>query len=558
MSTRAFKIHGLDCAEEVAILKRAIGPLVGGEERLGFDVLAGKMSVAGDASDASVIAAVAGTGMRAQPWPAEGVRDPGASRFGRNVATIVSGVLTLTGFVQHAMWAGGFGRALAAGEAAPVPLLSKAFYLAAIVAGAWYVAPKAWASARSLRPDMNVLMTLAVAGAIGIGEWFEGATVAFLFALSLALEAWSVGRARRAVEALLSLAPPTVRVRAEDGVEREVPVAEVSVGTRFVVRPGERIGLDGRIVAGRSEIDQAPITGESMPVERGPEEEVFAGTINGRGALEVESTRSPGDTTLARILRRVEDARSRRSPSERWVERFARVYTPIVFALAIIVLLALPHGLRAHVERGSLPRAGAARDRLPLRAGRGDAGRCRRGPRRGGEPRRAAQGRRSGRDPGADHAPSRSTRPGRSPADGRRSSKWCRSPSTTSASSSSGCWLSRPPASTRLRTRSGSVRRRQVSGPQPPRASRSCRAGGRRERSRGDGSGSAPTACSRSAARRRRRSTRASKRCRRRARRSSRSATTITFAGSSRLPTRSGRSRARRSPRCTLPGCAAS
>jgi Cd2+/Zn2+-exporting ATPase len=279
--------------------------------------------------------------MRAEPWRSDAKPGAGSDRFGRNVATIVSGVLTVAGFVQHAIFAGGFGRALAGGESSPVPLLSKILYLGAIVAGAWYVAPKAWASVRSLRPDMNLLMTLAVAGAVGIGEWFEGATVAFLFALSLALEAWSVGRARRAVAALLALAPPTVRLREGDG-EREVPVAEVPVGSRFVVRPGERIALDGRIVSGRSEIDQSPITGESMPVERGPGEELFAGTINGRGALEVESTRPPGDTTLARILRRVEDARSRRAPSERWVEKFARVYTPLVFAGAIAVGIGLP------------------------------------------------------------------------------------------------------------------------------------------------------------------------------------------------------------------------
>jgi len=342
MTAIAFKVRGLDCAEEVAILRRAVGPIVGGEDRLVFDILAGRMTVPPGTRREAVVAAVAATGMRAEPWAPEA--DGGSDRFGRNVATIFAAILAVTGFVQHSMLAGGFARALTAGEGAAVPMLSKVLYLGAIVAGAWYVAPKAWASAKAFRPDMNLLMTLAVAGAVGIGEWLEAATVAFLFALSLALEAWSVGRARRAVEQLLALAPPTARVVQSDGGEREVPVAEVTVGTRFRIRPGERIALDGRVVAGRSDIDQSPITGESMPVERGPSEEVFAGTINGRGALEVESTRPPGDTTLARILRRVEDARSRRAPSERWVERFARVYTPLVFGGAIVVLLALPLG----------------------------------------------------------------------------------------------------------------------------------------------------------------------------------------------------------------------
>ena len=338
MISLAFKIQGLDCAEEVAILKRAVGPVVGGEARLGFDILAGRMTVPADADRARIVAAVAATGMKAEPWRGE----VGGGHFGRNVATIVSGVLTLAGFVQHAMLAGGFGTAFLAGEAAPVPLLSRILYAAAIVAGAWFVAPKAWASTQALRPDMNLLMTIAVVGAVGIGEWFEAATVSFLFALSLALEAWSVGRARRAVESLLSLAPPTVRVRDASGAEREIAVGDALVGARFLVRPGERIALDGRVVAGLSDIDQSTITGESVPVERGPGDELFAGSINGRGALEVESTRPAGDTTIARILRRVEEARSRRAPSEQWVERFARVYTPLVFAAAIAVALALP------------------------------------------------------------------------------------------------------------------------------------------------------------------------------------------------------------------------
>lgn len=344
---RAFRVDGLDCAEEVAILKRVVGPVVGGEDKLGFDVLSAKMTAPGDLDQAIIIAAVASTGMKAEPWRVEGESGAGdrraAERFDRIVATTASGVGALAGFVMHAMWAGGFAAALAAdGPGAAVPLLSRILYLLAIVAGGWFVAPKAWASARVLRPDMNLLMMLAVVGAIGIGEWLEAATVAFLFALSLALEAWSVGRARRAVEALLSLAPPVVRVCSRDGTEREVPVAEAPVGTRFIVRPGERLALDGCIVAGASDLDQAPITGESVPVDKQVGDEVFAGSINGRGALEIESTRPPGDTTLARILRRVEEARSRRAPSEQWVERFARVYTPLVFLAAIAVALGLP------------------------------------------------------------------------------------------------------------------------------------------------------------------------------------------------------------------------
>ncbi|MGE0641687.1 MAG: heavy metal translocating P-type ATPase [Thermoanaerobaculia bacterium] len=358
MSERSFRVEGLDCAEEVAILKRAVGPLAGGEERLGFDLLAGRMTVPAAVASERVVAAVRAAGMRAEPWIAGGpaARRDG-DRFGRVVATVVAGVGTLVGFVQHAMLAGGFGRALAAdGPGAAVPLLSRIFYSVAIVAGAWYVAPKAWAAAKSLRPDMHLLMLLAVAGAVGIGQWFEAATVAFLFAFSLLLEAWSVGRARRAVEALLSLTPPTVRTRDAGGAEVDLPVSEARVGTRFEIRPGERVGLDGRIEAGGSDLDESTITGESRPVERSVGDEVLAGSINGRGALEVVATRPPGDSTVARILRRVEEARSRRSPAERWVERFARIYTPLVFVAALAVALAAP-GLTGISRSDALYRA---------------------------------------------------------------------------------------------------------------------------------------------------------------------------------------------------------
>ena len=338
-SDTALRVEGLDCAEEVVALKRAVGPIVGGAERLGFDVLAGRMTVPAGSDLPRVIAAVAATGMRAMPAAAhdEAAREAGGRRA-KAAFTGASGLLTAFGFALHAAAEGGIVAALGShglgGAGHDVPLAARAAYLAAIVAGGWFVAPKAWRSLRTLRPDMNLLMTIAVIGAVAIGEWLEAATVAFLFALSLALEAWSVGRARRAVTALLALSPPKVRVIDSGGAEREVEAAAVAVGSRFRVRPGERIALDGRVLSGASEIDQAPITGESQPVAKRTGDELFAGTINGRGALEVESTRVAGDTTLARILRAVEEARSRRSPSERWVERFARVYTPSVLGAA--------------------------------------------------------------------------------------------------------------------------------------------------------------------------------------------------------------------------------
>jgi len=342
----AYRIEGLDCAEEVTALQRAVGPVVGGAERLGFDVLAGKMTVPEAADPGLVLAAVASTGMRATPWRTEGGAARGGERRTRAWLTAASGAATAIGFAVHAAVAGGVTAALMAGEpelgaSSAVPLAARIAYLAAIITGGWFVAPKAWLALRRLRPDMNLLMTIAVVGAVVLGQWLEAATVAFLFALSLALEAWSVGRARRAVEALMQLAPPRVR-RIENGSEREIDAAEALPGTRFRVRPGERIALDGTVVAGASDVDLSPITGESVPVAARAGVELYAGAINGRGTLEIESTRPAGDTVLARILRSVEEARSRRSPSERWVERFARVYTPAVFASAFVVALGWP------------------------------------------------------------------------------------------------------------------------------------------------------------------------------------------------------------------------
>ena len=342
MAGRSFRIRGLDCAEEVAALRRGVGPLVGGDQLLAFDLLRGRMTVGGEAAAVPTPAierAVENAGLRAEPWEEE-PRPDGALRQRRAALAAASGALVLAGFAAHAA-AEGWGAALGAASGA-TPHLVRLLYLGAVVAGGWLVLPRAWSALRRGRADMNLLMTVAVVGAIAIGEWLEAGVVAFLFSLSLALEAWSLARARRAVAALLDLAPATARVKDPAGVERLVPAADVAVGSLVVVKPGERVPLDARVVRGRSAVDQAPITGESLPVEKAVGDEVYAGTINGDGALEVECLRPFADSTLARIIRLVEEAESRRSPSERWVDRFARWYTPAVLGLAAAVGLVPP------------------------------------------------------------------------------------------------------------------------------------------------------------------------------------------------------------------------
>jgi len=349
-----FEIHGMDCADEVALLKRELGPLVGDEDRLGFDILHGRLTVASTGPDVAVDAilqAVARTGMRAERWRGPGHRPSDAARsrywerHGRTILTACSGLLGTTALAIDAWQSGGLFAVLGVettGQAGGVPIVAMTLYLLGIVAGMWTVFPKAWRAIVRLQPDMNLLMTIAVVGAAAIGDWFESVTVAFLFSVSLLLESWSVGRARRAVAALLDLTPATARVRGEDGSERQVAPDEVSVGSLLVIKPGEKIPLDGRVVAGASDVDQAPITGESVPVFKGTGMEVFAGTINGDGALEIESTKPAADTTLARIIRMVGEAQSRRAPSERWVERFARIYTPVVMQLALLIFVIPP------------------------------------------------------------------------------------------------------------------------------------------------------------------------------------------------------------------------
>ncbi len=367
---QVFDIQGLDCVEEVTILKREISPLVGGEAYLSFDVLNGRMTVLpGGKTVASKIIQekVATTGMKAIPWePTSSATSLQRRQKIQTAYTVLSGLSILVGIILHIGFAGGYFEAPAmAGQdeirsvnwdaitaylknllethtQLTIPVSEKIAYGFAIAFGVRYVVIKAWFAFRTMRPDMNLLMTIAVAGAIFINEWFEAATVAFLFSLSLAIEGWSIGRARRAVEALLDLAPSSVRIKHQTGGEQVIPATEATVGVRFIVAPGERIALDGEVASGSSSVNQAPITGESIPVSKHPGDEVFAGTINQEGTLEAISTKPASDTTLAQIIHMVEEAHSRRAESEQWVEKFARIYTPVVIVLALAVFIGPP------------------------------------------------------------------------------------------------------------------------------------------------------------------------------------------------------------------------
>jgi len=344
---RSFRVNGLCCAEEVASLNRALGPVVGGADHLGFDVLNGRMTLLASAvqiPDEQVLSLVAATGMSAKPWDAKSAEADQAAHLRRQKRfTAASALFWSGGLAWHVAHSGaaGLGQLFAGHGDVPVPLGELGLFLVAVALGVWLVLPKAWYALRNLSPDMNLLMVVAVAGAISLGEYFEAATVAVFFALSLTLESWSVGRARNAVSALLNLAPATARVIHEDGREVEMPAGEVQIGQHFVLRGGDRIPMDGQVIAGAGAVDQAPITGESALVAKEPGDEVYAGTLNGDGSLTVQATKLASDTVLAKITRMVGDAHARRAPVEQWVAKFARIYTPSVLALAI-ALACLP------------------------------------------------------------------------------------------------------------------------------------------------------------------------------------------------------------------------
>jgi len=249
------------------------------------------------------------------------------NRF-ETVSLIVSGVLVGAALLAGQLGAGG-------------PSLTTLLAGTGMLAGGWFLLPKAWRAVRRLRPDINLLVVIAAIGASVIGEWVEASAVVFLFGVAEWLEGWADRRARRATEALLELAPKTAVVK-RDGRFAEVPVDQVALGETVATKSGMSIPLDGVVLSGESAVNQAPITGESVPVDKKPGDTVFAGTINGEGALEIKVTKTTGDTTLARIIRLVAEAQEQKAPTQRFVDVFARYYTPAVTVVALLVFLLPP------------------------------------------------------------------------------------------------------------------------------------------------------------------------------------------------------------------------
>lgn len=362
--TADFQIEGMDCADCARGIERHVGKL---DEisscAVNFGASKLRVQYADGASPerarSRVLQAVADAGYGAVPASRDRVPEaeastgaaPGWQIWRRNRklrAAAVSGLFFVLAWLVERLQGQGVVPLIATVpslfsefglETDRISLLPMLGYAVSIVTGGYYVARSGfYAVLRTRTLDINFLMTVAVLGAVAINQWAEGAAVVFLFALGEGLEALTMDRTRNSIRSLMDLSPRTATVRLPDGT-REVMVEDLQIGDIIVVRPGERIAMDGAVTSGTSTVNQAAITGESMPVEKVEGDEVFAGTINERGYLEVRVSKLVEDTTLAKIIHLVEEAQGQKAPSQRFVDQFAKYYTPVVIAVAVLLAL---------------------------------------------------------------------------------------------------------------------------------------------------------------------------------------------------------------------------
>lgn len=324
-----FTIDDMDCQSEEALIRKRLGKLAGVCE-LSFDLLAHRLTVGHDLpDDAPILAALDEIGMEAEP--AVETAGPTETRI-PSIPAREKALLALSGAAAIAseilVWTG------ARETSAPVIALA----LFSIALGGHGILRKGWIALKTFTLNMNFLMSLAVIGAAAIGQWPEAAVVIFLFALAEMIETLSLDHARNAIHGLMAMTPDTAVVREENGEWREMEAEAVEVGRTVRVKPGERIPLDGVVTTGSSSVNQAPITGESVPVAKAAGDPVFAGTVNERGMLEFRVTANKGNTTLARIVKSVQEAQGQRAPTQRFIDKFSGYYTPAVVVLAALTV----------------------------------------------------------------------------------------------------------------------------------------------------------------------------------------------------------------------------
>lgn len=330
--TTKLSIAKMDCPTEETLIRNKLGTVAGVAD-LDFNLMQRTLSVRhADQVLPNVLAALQALGFEAQVMDTAESASPSASPVITPTNWWPLGISLLTALAAEAVYW------LHNGNHWSVVVLA----LVSVFTGGLSTYKKGWIALKNLNLNMNALMSIAVTGAMLIGHWPEAAMVMVLFALAEVIEAKSLDRARNAIRGLLDMNPEQATVQQADGTWREVSAKQIAIGSRVRVKPGERIALDGEVLEGRSTVNQAPITGESLPVEKSPGDPVFAGTINESGSFEYRVTALANNSTLARIIHAVEAAQGSRAPTQRFVDQFARWYTPVVFGVAIAVALLPP------------------------------------------------------------------------------------------------------------------------------------------------------------------------------------------------------------------------
>ena len=323
---QVYRIQGLDCANCARIFEQNVKNIDGVEDaKVNFG--AAKITVIGDHKLEQIQEAGAFEKLQISPVKAKQAL-PEKSFWQKNGVLIVSFLFLVAGYVAN----------YTVGEDSFLTI--GAFFLS-IVIGGYAIFKVGLKNLTKLQFDMKTLMTIAIIGAAIIGEWSEGAVVVILFAISEALEHYSMEKARKSITSLMDIAPKTALVR-RNGQEMEVSVDDIVLNDTMLVKPGQKIAMDGNVVKGHSNVNQAAITGESIPVEKSIGDEVYAGTLNVEGMLEIQVTKLVDDTTIAKMIHLVEEAQGERAPAQAFVDVFAKYYTPAIIVMAFLVAIIPP------------------------------------------------------------------------------------------------------------------------------------------------------------------------------------------------------------------------
>lgn len=325
---QVYRVEGLSCTNCAAKFEKNVSqiPKVT-DAKVNFG--AGKISIEGEATIAEIEAAGAFENLKVQSEhdtePRIETKEPFVKRNWNLLVSLFLIILALGSQVVN-------------GEDA---LLTEGLFILAIIIGGFSLFKEGFSDLLKLNFSMESLMTIAIIGAAIIGEWTEGSIVVILFAISEALERFSMDKARQSIRSLMDIAPKEALIR-RNNVEQMINVSKIEVGDIMIIKPGQKIAMDGQVIKGHSSVNQAAITGESVPIEKNINDDIFAGTINEEGALEVKVTKHVNDTTIAKIIHLVEEAQGERAPAQAFVDKFAKYYTPTIMVIAALIVIVLP------------------------------------------------------------------------------------------------------------------------------------------------------------------------------------------------------------------------